>query len=162
MRSSIYVIRFGSKPVYKIGYSANPRGRLNELQCGSPAKLALVKAFSVNSNIAPQVESQIHKLLDFNRLRGEWFVVHGLLFQKLIEHIRRLVDVANNECPRDAEESEIEAVRFSIESGTTQKEALEKIYGIPNEQKNTASWIQARDRYQSLRKICREQGQELD
>ncbi|MEO1208622.1 MAG: hypothetical protein AAFX78_03685 [Cyanobacteria bacterium J06638_20] len=47
-----------------------------------------------------------------------------------------------------------------------QREALEKIYGIPDSQKNSANWVKARDRFQEIKFDIEQQllnqGQELD
>lgn len=53
----------------KIGYSANPEARLQQLQTGNPCKLELL---SIKEG-GIQDEKTIHNKFSFYRLQGEWF-----------------------------------------------------------------------------------------
>lgn len=63
----IYFIRSGK--YVKIGYSKNPKKRLDELQTGNPEKLKLIAVMQGNL----QTEKSLHDLYSNKRIRGEWF-----------------------------------------------------------------------------------------
>ena len=66
----IYLIVNRKENICKIGYSNNPKKRLNELQVGNSNELQLLKTIEGNQ----QQEAILHSLFfDFN-LRGEWFI----------------------------------------------------------------------------------------
>jgi hypothetical protein len=68
----IYAIRSGRSNLIKIGFSVEPRGRLKELQTGSPDKLELLQAWPGTRSD----ERRIHRFLRKNRVHGEWFQVN--------------------------------------------------------------------------------------
>ena len=69
----LYAIKSDTSYV-KVGISANPKGRLTELQVGHPGELTL-EAWWVfaDEGRAPEVEAAVHGLLASKRVRGEWF-----------------------------------------------------------------------------------------
>lgn len=73
----VYVIReAGSEVVCKIGVSADPRGRLLQLQCATWHRLVLAAAFlTADSNEAYYLERAVHQSLQGLHLTGEWFSV---------------------------------------------------------------------------------------
>lgn len=66
-RGFVYFI--GSDEAVKIGYSANPRWRLNTLQVGCPHQLKLLLAIPGT----PTDERALQKKFSEARQRGEWF-----------------------------------------------------------------------------------------
>jgi hypothetical protein len=66
----IYFIRYGSKRLVKIGYSADhPRIRMASMQTSAPERLFLI-------GMAPgglEDEAEWHRRFDHLRVRGEWF-----------------------------------------------------------------------------------------
>lgn len=71
----IYVIGAAeNKPPYKIGYSADPKRRLRDLQTASPVKLKLYYIAHLRKK-TKKSEKLIHKQLGEFRIRGEWFNV---------------------------------------------------------------------------------------
>ena len=66
----VYVIN-DSHDNYKIGYSYNPRKRINGLQSSFPEKLEFV--FIIPTLNAFKLEHQLHKQFHDKRLTGEWF-----------------------------------------------------------------------------------------
>jgi hypothetical protein len=77
----VYVIAESDKagkpcaPV-KVGFSANPRARMCELQSGNPRKLILYAVWRMETEIwARRLERDFHKDYDGFRLVGEWFDV---------------------------------------------------------------------------------------
>lgn len=76
----IYLFNINGTDIYKIGFTkSNPKKRLKELQTGNPFRILLIDSFQ--SDIAPQIESVLHRLKfykkytpeDGNTLLGEWF-----------------------------------------------------------------------------------------
>ena len=59
----------------KLGYSANPRKRLKELQTGAASTLRVVWRYKVGDarSIAAKAERKLHRLCRKHRKRGEWF-----------------------------------------------------------------------------------------
>lgn len=74
--SHIYVIGVTTNPV-KIGYAADPKGRMAGFQVGCPDELVLHHAIKVSNFLAPIVESRIHNYFQPHRRRGEWFDVEA-------------------------------------------------------------------------------------
>lgn len=66
----LYVIGPECGP-WKIGISDNPRGRLTELQVGSPIPLRIHHEMLVHD--AHGIEKAVHAELEQSRLHGEWF-----------------------------------------------------------------------------------------
>lgn len=71
----MYVYAIASAPhSVKIGYSADPDRRLQQLQVGHERKLQLVYKEPVdNEQQALFLEQKIHNLNRHKKLRGEWF-----------------------------------------------------------------------------------------
>lgn len=65
----IYCIQQGSRGPIKIGWSREPRLRLEELQIGNPTPLRLVAAISGTRSD----ESELHTRFAHLRIAGEWF-----------------------------------------------------------------------------------------
>jgi len=57
----------------KIGFSKNPEKRLKTLQTANSEKLYLHYKFEINEETARQFENFVHRDLNYNRTRGEWF-----------------------------------------------------------------------------------------
>lgn len=72
-RCYVYVIGPENGP-YKIGISSDIKGRIAELQVGSPVKLSLMwKELFEDRWDARRVEASLHQSLDEFRMHGEWF-----------------------------------------------------------------------------------------
>lgn len=67
----VYAIGAAGHQAVKIGYAAQPRKRLADLQIGCPLALVLRWAFPAES--ATHVERALHKRFVRQRIRGEWF-----------------------------------------------------------------------------------------
>lgn len=72
-----YVIRSEASRV-KIGHSAAPKGRLSELQVGSPHELWLTCTWKSDREGAKLLERQMHAAFSWALARGEWFQVEPL------------------------------------------------------------------------------------
>ena len=70
--SSFYYAIVGDQKV-KIGLSADPVGRVMQIQTNIPFKIELVGFVAANCN----QEREIHKMLSPWRLLGEWFKLEG-------------------------------------------------------------------------------------
>lgn len=66
---SIYFVQGITGGPVKIGYAANVRARLADLQCGSPVRLRLLKVIDGG---VPE-EQALHRRFAADRLHGEWF-----------------------------------------------------------------------------------------
>ena len=69
----LYAIKDLVTGLIKLGYSSDPRSRLRELQTGSSSPLHLLYYESVGNSDARLLESQLHRDLNYLRVRGEWF-----------------------------------------------------------------------------------------
>ncbi len=67
----VYLIRMGRTPLYKIGKSNDPNGRLASMQTASPYKLKLLHAFKADN--ATAAEEALHAQLHGAKKEGEWF-----------------------------------------------------------------------------------------
>lgn len=65
----VYFIQAAEAARVKIGYSADPPGRLDELSTGSPVPLALIAVMPGD----PSDEAQLHERFAADRTHGEWF-----------------------------------------------------------------------------------------
>lgn len=72
--TSIYVIGTDNGPL-KIGYTADPKGRLSNLQVGQPTEIKLFYEEATETAKAKVIEKLIHRTLGHKRVRGEWFNV---------------------------------------------------------------------------------------
>jgi hypothetical protein len=64
----------GKYPI-KIGVTRSLERRLSNLQTGNPHKISLLAQLLVPSDIAYQVESEVHRRLDRYLIRGEWYLL---------------------------------------------------------------------------------------
>lgn len=69
--TSIYVIGPEGGP-YKIGYAADPRSRLSNLQVGQATELKLFYEEQTETSKAKVIEKLIHRTMGYKRIRGEW------------------------------------------------------------------------------------------
>ena len=70
----MYVYVIASSPhTVKIGYSADPDRRLQQLQVGHERQLVLVHQEKVGEIQAPILEKLIHRANRHKTVRGEWF-----------------------------------------------------------------------------------------
>jgi hypothetical protein len=69
-RQELYIISAGGSTRVKIGISANPKSRLQEMQTGSAFPLELVSVVPVRS---AESEREAHSILAPWRCQGEWF-----------------------------------------------------------------------------------------
>jgi hypothetical protein len=67
----VYVIRSSKPRLMKVGFSVNPKSRLNELQTGSSSKLDLMGVWPGTKDH----EKQIHQALEEKHSHLEWFRV---------------------------------------------------------------------------------------
>lgn len=72
--SYVYIVGVSTNPV-KIGHAADVVTRVSQLQIGNPDQLTVHKTFQVDWSRAADIERQIHKKLEKERRRGEWFNV---------------------------------------------------------------------------------------
>jgi len=72
--TSIYIIGPEGGP-YKIGYAADPKARLVNLQVGQAVELKLFYEEQTETSTAKVIEKMIHRQLAIKRIRGEWFNV---------------------------------------------------------------------------------------
>jgi hypothetical protein len=69
MATSVYLIR-DERDRIKIGYAANPKARLRELQCATADRLTLIRVFV---GAGHPTERWLHRKFRHLRLSGEWF-----------------------------------------------------------------------------------------
>jgi hypothetical protein len=86
--SFLYIIAASPEGPVKLGFSADPRKRLKQLQTGSVHVLALHHTEEVDDSRVKIAERALHKLLGHRRLKGEWFSlsVEEAVFE--VVHIR--------------------------------------------------------------------------
>jgi hypothetical protein len=72
--TSVYVIGPREGPL-KIGYAADPRSRLSNLQVGQAVELMIHYEEETEASRAKVIEKLIHRQLGHKRIRGEWFDV---------------------------------------------------------------------------------------
>jgi T5orf172 domain len=72
--SFVYVIENSHGDV-KVGISADPNGRMANLQTGNPFPLRLAYVAAVKSDRGDAIETAVHGTLDRHRKAGEWFGV---------------------------------------------------------------------------------------
>lgn len=83
----VYFIRHAD--YVKIGRSANPEGRLAELQTGAPNKLWLLLKIKCRSELhATETERQVQQLFKFCRYRGEWYRISGVM--KVVNRLKQI------------------------------------------------------------------------
>jgi len=87
----VYFVGNRQKGIVKIGVTNSncPLARIRGLQVGCPYHIELmhnIKCFDVSPYI---VEKQIHKILSFYRLNGEWFSLSGLSSAFVFELVSR-------------------------------------------------------------------------
>lgn len=77
----VYIIQVKNDNKVKIGFSANPRQRLLDLQVASPFDLVLAKVYPGTI----ETECWFHRIFSHLRIRGEWFRI----FPEEIEEVIR-------------------------------------------------------------------------
>jgi T5orf172 domain len=87
--SYVYIIGESRDGPVKIGVSTNPKGRLSELQTGTPVKLKVLAKFRGDE----EQEAFAHRLLGAHRINGEWFARTPAV-NAFIDNVRRGVSVA--------------------------------------------------------------------
>lgn len=70
----VYLIGPAEGP-YKIGHATSVRTRLGSLQCGNWQELFIHHTVTIQANLAPVVEAELHDKFAADRIRGEWFDV---------------------------------------------------------------------------------------
>jgi hypothetical protein len=70
MKDFVYLIK-SDEGAYKIGYSKNPKKRLNQLQTGNSNKLMLVETYESPNSF--KIEKTLHRKFGFCKTNGEWF-----------------------------------------------------------------------------------------
>lgn len=81
-KGRIYFIQQGEDGPIKIGYSTNPRKRLDKLSTASPYPLRMLKIVPGG----PALERQLHNRFSHSQLEGEWFKPT----EELLEFIQNL------------------------------------------------------------------------
>lgn len=71
MKKSVYLIQSLDDGNYKIGISANPSKRLEQLQTGNSSKLKIVDTYLTENYSF--VEKALHNRFGHDNTRGEWF-----------------------------------------------------------------------------------------
>lgn len=84
----VYVIKFEGTEFYKIGRTKDPKGRLSQMQTGSPVRLLPVICKQVIDGVA--AESALHKLFDQSRHMGEWFCLGAGQVVLLVQAVQML------------------------------------------------------------------------
>jgi hypothetical protein len=79
--TNIYFIGSVELGAVKIGRSYNPEKRLAELQTGNSHKLVL---YGVIENVTADCETELHRILDHIRQKGEWFKLTDELIHFMI------------------------------------------------------------------------------
>ena len=74
----IYFIQ--AKQFVKIGYSVDPKSRLEDLQTANPVKLKLLATMPGGF----QTEAELHKIFGKRRANREWFRYDGILKECII------------------------------------------------------------------------------
>lgn len=70
--SYTYVVVASGQGV-KIGHSRRPKGRLSEMQVGSPLNMWITHTWRLSPADARQLERQLHAAFRWAALQGEWF-----------------------------------------------------------------------------------------
>jgi hypothetical protein len=70
----VYILREPKQGWWKIGMSADPHRRFNDLKAARPDRLELVEYYNLGSlKLAHQMERHLHEVFRDSRLTGEWF-----------------------------------------------------------------------------------------
>jgi hypothetical protein len=96
----VYFIRGGD--LIKIGTSANPAGRLREMQTGNAMELSLIGTFQGGR----RQERELHMRFAHLRVRGEWFRAE----EDLQKEIDRLISSAPMVVEQELEESDEDSI----------------------------------------------------
>ena len=70
-KETLYVIRLGNLPYYKIGYTQHLETRLTFLENGLPLQIELIVSYQ--SEQAKDIENALHCKFAKKRTHGEWF-----------------------------------------------------------------------------------------
>jgi hypothetical protein len=82
----LYAIQDCQSGYIKLGYSADPKQRLRELQTGNSGALQLIHSARIREDRARLVEQQLHRELNHHRVRGEWFDLTESRAQGMIDY----------------------------------------------------------------------------
>jgi hypothetical protein len=94
---SVYIMRNGSEPLFKVGISVDPERRRRQLQTGNPRRVKLL--WSVEVPDAQKTEGVLHAYLRERgcAIRGEWFELQDdvvvMLARQLLRHKKLGADV---------------------------------------------------------------------
>ena len=81
----IFTAGFGALHRVKIGISANPRSRLQDLQVLTPFKVSIYMTWPALRSRARWVEKAAHALIADRRAHGEWFKTHGVTAKMAVD-----------------------------------------------------------------------------
>lgn len=92
-----FVLVLSGDPIVKIGVAEDQpvTKRIEQLQIGCPYKLQLIGVLRPKGKTARDLEAEIHKDLEQDRVRGEWFGITERMdkwFQQMAEHPAKLFD----------------------------------------------------------------------
>lgn len=90
-RAALYLIKgsHAGETWYKIGRAVDPASRFSNIQVGCPFDLELLSIIPCKRRNAPNLERELHGILDMYRIRGEWFqgsTTIPALFEKFKEN----------------------------------------------------------------------------
>jgi hypothetical protein len=71
LKGFVYLIKYGSSNLYKIGLSKNPKERLKQLQSAIPENLFLLHTIEASNMM--ELEAYFHQMFSHCRARSEWF-----------------------------------------------------------------------------------------
>lgn len=77
----VYIMSALGGTVYKVGITVKPSSRLATIKTSCPLPIVHAVFFAVED--AEESEKYIHKLLDKQRLYGEWFLLNDALYSAL-------------------------------------------------------------------------------
>ena len=80
----VYILHAEGTNRFKIGYSAKPQNRCQDINQQSPFPIKLIHYYP--SDDAYRDEQKLHKMFNHRRVHGEWF------FFDSVEHIKGLID----------------------------------------------------------------------
>lgn len=94
----IYIINQRGSHLYKVGRTKNTKRRIKQLQTGNPKELVYKKFFSYKGKEhINNVEKHLHKWLDKNKIKSEWFYLKPYKFyEKRIEGFITRLNAGSN------------------------------------------------------------------
>ena len=69
----LYIVAESPAGPCKVGFGANPKSRLMDLQIGNPRQLTIASLWKRGDLSADRCERLMHHLLAKHAMRGEWF-----------------------------------------------------------------------------------------